>query len=334
MATPYVQHANVSFQRQVTRDIAVEAAYIGRFGHKLEGHRHFNPAQFINSPLTGAPPTAQNIPDRVIYEPGIIGPTSRVLETIYESWYHGMELKVTKRMSNGFMFSSFYTLSKATDSLLDQGAGLTAGVANPFDLTVMKGRSQFDRRHVVGLSWMWEPNPEFDNAVVSALLSGWTVSGVHNWGSGNPLNFTMGTDVALDGTGGAGRQLAQLASGKTVDDITRDHSDREDMINAFFNTSAFAPVASLPRGIYGDVPKSAISGPAYAKSDVAVSRSFRIPGSNAMRFQFRGELFNAFNQTNFAAPVTNVSAANLGRITATRDNDPGRVGQVALKLIW
>ncbi len=89
MATPYVHHANVSFQRQLTNDIVVDAAYIGRFGKKLEGHRHFNPAQFINSPLTGAAPSTQNINDRVLYEPGIIGPTSRVLETIYESWYHG-----------------------------------------------------------------------------------------------------------------------------------------------------------------------------------------------------------------------------------------------------
>ena len=53
-----------------------------------------------------------------------------------------------------------------------------------------------------------------------------------------------------------------------------------------------------------------------------------------MRLQFRGELFNAFNQVNFAAPVTNASATNFGQITATRDGDPGRIGQVALKLLW
>ncbi len=51
-----------------------------------------------------------------------------------------------------------------------------------------------------------------------------------------------------------------------------------------------------------------------------------------MRLQFRGELFNAFNQVNFALPVTNASATNFGQITATRDGDPGRIGQVALKL--
>jgi hypothetical protein len=51
-----------------------------------------------------------------------------------------------------------------------------------------------------------------------------------------------------------------------------------------------------------------------------------------MRLQFRGELFNAFNQVNFSAPGTNVTAtATFGRITAA---DSPRIGQVALKLLW
>jgi hypothetical protein len=336
MATPTVHHLNVSFQRQLASDFVVDVAYVGRRGYKLEGHRHFNPAQFINSPRTGLPPSTQNINERVLFEPGIIGPTSRVLETRYQSWYNGLELKGTKRMSRGFMFSGFYTLSKAEDELLDQGAGLTAGVANPFDLSVMKGRSEFDRRHVVGLSWMWEQSRRFENLVVNALASGWTVSGVHNWSSGNPLNFVMGTDVALDGTNGASRQLAQFASGMGVDDIKRDHESREDMVAQFFNRSAFMPVNEVPRGTYGNVPKSAISGPGMAKTDIAVSRLFALPGREGVRLQFRGELFNAFNQPNFSIPAANlaVSSASFGRITTTRTGDPGRVGQVALKLLW
>jgi len=47
MATPYVHHFNTSFQRQLSNDFMVDIAYVGRFGYKLEGHRHFNPAQFI-----------------------------------------------------------------------------------------------------------------------------------------------------------------------------------------------------------------------------------------------------------------------------------------------
>jgi hypothetical protein len=229
-------------------------------------------------------------------------------------------MKATKRFSRGFMFSGFYTLSKALDSLLDSGAGLTAGVANPFDLSVMKGRAQFDRRHVLGFSWMWEQPRRFQNKVVEGLLGGWAISGVHNVSSGAPLNFVMGTDVALDGTGGVTRQLAMLAAGMSAQDVSRDHKNREDFVNAFFNTQAFMPVALVPRGTYGNMGKNVVSGPATAKSDIALMRNFKLPGRQGVRFQIRGEMFNAFNQVNFSAPNQNASS--------------GRVGQVVAKVLW
>ena len=67
------------------------------------------------------------------------------------------------------------------------------------------------------------------------------------------------------------------------------------------------------------------------ETDIAVTRSFQLPGREGMRFQVRGELFNAFNQVNFDAPNTTVSSASFGRITGA---DPGRIGQVAVKVLW
>ena len=176
---------------------------------------------------------------------------------------------------------------------------MTAGVANPFDLTAMKGPSQFDRRHVVGLTWMWEQSRQFENVVVNALA----------WMDGQRRAQLVERQSAqlYDGHRRGPRWdrragwLAQLADGKTVDDITREHANREDFIAAFFDTTAFAPVASLPRGIYGNVPKSAISGPAFSRP-ISPCRGCSVPGRQGMRLQFRGELFNAFNQVNFAAP--------------------------------
>jgi hypothetical protein len=240
-------------------------------------------------------------------------------------------MKANKRFSRGFMFSGFYTLSRALDTLLDSGAGLTAGVANPFDLSVMKGRAQFDRRHVLGFSWMWEQSRRFENRVLEGLLGGWAISGVHNVSSGIPLNFVMGTDVALDGTGGANRQLAQLVPGATAQDIPRDHANRDDFINAFFNTNAFVPVGQLPRGMYGNMGRNVISGPAMARSDISLMRNIKLPGRQGLRFQVRGELFNAFNQVNFGQPNQVVSSASFGRITSAED---GRVGQLVAKLLW
>ena len=50
-----------------------------------------------------------------------------------------------------------------------------------------------------------------------------------------------------------------------------------------------------------------------------------------MRLQLRGEFFNAFDQVNFNNPVTNISSTHIRAHQRLR---PGRVVQVAVKLIW
>ena len=112
-------------------------------------------------------------------------------------------------------------------------------------------------------------------------------------------------------------------------DIRRDHADRTDFINQFFNTAAFVPVAQIPRGIYGDAGRNTFSGPATNRTDMNVMRDFVL--HEQWKFQIRGEFFNAFNQVSFNAPNTSVSSATFGRITGA---GAGRVIQLAAKIIW
>ena len=48
-------------------------------------------------------------------------------------------------------------------------------------------------------------------------------------------------------------------------------------------------------------------------------------------FQFRGEMFNAFNKVNYEPPVSTVGSAGFGTITSAR---PGRNVQLGLKFYW
>jgi hypothetical protein len=50
-----------------------------------------------------------------------------------------------------------------------------------------------------------------------------------------------------------------------------------------------------------------------------------------MGLQFRAEFFNVFNNPNFRLPNSNVSSAQVGRITAVVD-DNQRIVQLGLKL--
>jgi hypothetical protein len=310
----------------------VDVAYVGKLSYKLEGHRHFNPARFIDSPITGKPPSTANVNERLIYYPGIIGPLSRQMETRYRSSYHGLQLKVNKRFSSGFSFQGAYTLAKNLDDLLSVSPGLTAGVNNPFNLDDMKARANLDHRHVFVLSWLWEVPGRFDNRVLQGALGGWSVTGMHSLRSGAPLNFTMGTDIALDGTGGAGRQNAQLVNGATREDIKREHGSRDDFLLKWFDTSVFVPLAQLPRGIYGNAGRNTISGLSSMTHTLAVMKIFRlIPGSERVRLQIRGEFFDVFNHPNFSSPNTSVASSNFGRISGAGG---AREIQLAAKILW
>jgi hypothetical protein len=329
LKTSYTHHVSGSVQRQLGGNLVVEAAYIGKIGRKLVGHNYFNAAPFIPSPITGQPPTLQNVEQRVPFSPGIISAQSRVLGNFFGSTYHSMQLRVERRFVRSFSASASYALSKNRTNQPENTTGLISSIPNPFDLESLWGPSFLDRRHVVAASWVWSPQRTLQNPVVGALLNGWTVTGFHRIQSGSPLVFTMGTDVAFNGILQPNGQYALLAPGMTAKDVRRDHSSTADMLAMYFNTSAFVPLSSVPRGIYGDAKRGLIYGPGDVNTDLAVLRYVHLgPG---LRLQLRGEFFNAFNQVNFGNPNTTLSSSSFGRITGA---GAGRVVQLAVKLIW
>ncbi len=329
LRTSYTQHFSASLQRQVGSYLVVEAGYVGKLGDDLVGHNYFNAAPFINSPITGQPPTLQNVEQRVPFSPGIISAQSRVLGNFFRSEYHALQLRVDRRMARTFSFSASYSLSKNLTNQPENTTGLISSIPNPFDLDSLWGPSFLDRRHVVAASWVWSPQHAFGNRFVAAVLNGWTLTGLHRIQSGSPLVFTMGTDVAQNGILQPNGQYALLVPGMTADDVRRDHSNRSDMIAAYFNTAAFVPVNSVPRGIYGDAERGLIYGPGDVNTDFAIMRYVGLWSD--VRVQVRGEFFNAFNQVNFGNPNTTVSSTTFGRITGA---GAGRVIQLAAKLIW
>lgn len=330
LKTSYTQHMSLSVQRQIGRHYAAEIAYVGKLGYDLVGHNYFNAAPYINSPITGAPPSLQNIEERVPFSPGVISAQSRVLGNFFDSTYHSLQTRFERRMSGNFSFNVSYVWAKNLTNQPENTQGLISSIPNPFDLNALWGRAFLDRRHVVAGSWVWSPQPRFEQPIVQALLNGWTLTGLHRIQSGAPLVFTMGTDVAQNGILQPNGQYALLAPDMTLEDIARDHGDRGDMVGQFFNTTAFVPVASVPRGIYGNVARGAISGPAMVNTDLALLRTVPL-GSDRLRLQVRGEFFNAFNQVNFNNPNAVVSSTTFGRITGAAD---GRIIQLAAKLIW
>ena len=330
LKTPYTQSINLTIERQITRDLALEISYVGKYAQKLEGHRLWNAAEFKPDPRTGAPASAQNADNRVHYPEtmGLYKTTSKFIGNDYRMGYSSGQLRVNKRFSRGFSFLGSYVFSKGLDNLVKSDYGNTTGTGDPFNLKYDKGRGNYDRTHVFTLSWLWTQNHGFSQAAAKHLLENWSIGAYHTIQSGSPLSILMGTDVALDGTA-TNLQHAQLAPGVTYADIPLDHPNRDAFINRFFNTAAFVPILQVPKGIYGNMGRNVSNGPALINTDFTLMKDVFV--REPLKAQFRGEFFNAFNQVVFNNPNTSVSSGSFGRITGARS---GRVVQVALKLIW
>lgn len=340
LVAPYIQEWTFSIQHQLTPNTLVEAAYAGKIGTKIEALRTYNPAKFENSPVTGAPPSEANVNDRTIYEPGILGPQEFLLGNDFRSWYHSFQVQLTKRFSQGLSVVGSYTLAKSIDTSSTDNLG--AQVANPFNLHQEKGRSDWDRRHSFVVSWLYSPSVHLSNGVANAILGGWTLTAIQTVQSGLPITFWQGQDVALDGTANS-QQHAELAVGASGSTIEVNHPNRNAFVSNFFNAAAFVNPNLVPPGTYGNSGRGIISGPAFANTDFSVLRDFALHEN--IKLQFRTEMFNLFNQVNFALPNSYANSALVtsagtlanggafGQIQSTFFGT-GRQIQFALKLLW
>jgi hypothetical protein len=100
-------------------------------------------------------------------------------------------------------------------------------------------------------------------------------------------------------------------------------------VHQFFNTAAFVPLSQMRLGSYGNAGRNFMNGPALITSDITLMKEFRY--RERARVQFRSEFFNAFNQVHFNPPSATVGSGSFGQITSA---NPGRVVQLALKVLW
>ena len=115
---PYSYQTNVTVEKQMFGDFSVSASYVNSLGRNL-------PASLDrNYPKFGPGATTANVNARRPYQPGVIG-SARVLESIFASDYHGLQIRAEKRGAR-YSFNGYYSFSKALEDVDYQGGGLPA----------------------------------------------------------------------------------------------------------------------------------------------------------------------------------------------------------------
>jgi hypothetical protein len=302
-----LQSWNVTAEREILPTYLVRVAYAGSAGDRLAILNQLNPA---------------------IYEPGATTATTNQRRQLFplfnsitsveatgRSRYHSLQLTLDKRFAGSLSVLSNYTLSRAMDhSSENKQTGATQ--TNPFDLEFDWGPANSDRRHRWVTSVLWAIPGTFDTAVLDAVLSGWSLTGILSMQTGVGLSVTSGVDNARTGTGG---QRADLVGDPN---LSSDRSTQE-KIAAWFNTAAYAPNAL---GTFGTAGRNALRGPGYKNVDLGLHKTFE---AGPTKLQVRVESFNAFNWVNLGNPNTSQNSANFGRIL---NADDPRIMQFAMRV--
>jgi hypothetical protein len=258
--------------------------------------------------------TIANTDQRRALLPGIYS-SFREVATNSNAAYHSMQLVLNKLFSHGLSILTSYTLGKLLDYYSAMNLGQTP--QDPYSHRADRGYSDEDRRHVLNISFIYElPIWRSQKTLVGKLAGGWMISGMYGYASGRPINIVSGQDYSLTGVGFDRPDL--------VGNPARSYASRDDMIQRFFNTGAFA--ANQP-GRYGNAARNPIYGPSGAGTDLSLVKSFLI-SERLGRVQFRAEFYNAWNQVAFGNPENRLNNRLFGQIQSA--SDP-RIVQLALR---
>ena len=353
---PYAQDWNLNIQRSFGANWLLQIGYVGTTGVRLPRFIEGNPAAYIPGVDTTSPgcmppsqpcplSTSSNANQRRLYSGCTLAdpPSTCIYSSVGEiasianSSYNALEASLRKRFSHGLSFLASYTWSHSIDdvssfnitgSASQPVAGENDLAQNPFDLAAERGRSMFDARHRFVLSYQWSlPFLQHSGNWYGHVLGNWQLNGIVTAMSGTPFTVFDSNDVSLQGQA---PEISGFSSNRP--NVVGNPNSGPRTATQWFNVNAFQRITQDPNSPvqqFGNEGRNAVQGPGYVNWDFSAFKNIRLTESKEV--QFRGELFNVLNHTNFRLPVSDIESPNFGHIQS--DVSP-RVIQVALKFLF
>jgi hypothetical protein len=382
---PYNIQYNLVVQRQLTRNTAISVAYVGSRGvhlwEQIEGNPTI-PTAVVNGvqywsdavPLcqTGATPTCRINPNfaSVITN-----------NTVGVSHYDSLQVVVNKRLSSGLQAQAAYTYGHSLATPIGQLVNSDCAGAPEMDYGVSSdaraydyGPSCFDLRHKFRLSLLYYfPNIE-SNGLLSKLVNGWWTGNIVALQTGFAFTPILASNRSNSGNLSTGPDRVDINTQAIAQGTVLANAEGGDYVaaanfipynprtvitgnpNQWFNPNMFhmQPMVPCPNnaaltcGILGNATRGILRGPNLGEWDFSIVKDTAVPllGKQGS-VQFRTEIFNILNHTNFGMPASatvfngatsvlgayqQTPLAGAGQITTTATTS--RQIQFALKLIF
>ncbi len=374
---PRVLNWSIGIQREIARDLVMEVSYVGNRGawfrsnnlvdinavtpqmiaargldinnadHRALLTSRLDSPQAIaagfKAPYSGFPlsnPVAQTFrPFPQFTNLGVMW------APLGNTWYDSLQVRLTKRYSNGLDLTANYTWAKNLTTVEDQN-GATVPVNDVFNRAAQKTFSRTDQPHVfvVGFNYeVWTPQSVKSHSLANALLGGWTLGGILRYASGTPIQAPV-----------AQNQLASLLFRGTY----ANRVPGEPLYLKDLNCGCIDPNRDFvlnPKAWSDPAPGQFGTGAVYYgdyrfarryDEQLSIGKIFRI--REGMRLGIRAEFFNVFNRVylpdpEFAnalatqridsngVPIAGLGRINVGQIVAATIPWTPRTGQLVAR---
>jgi hypothetical protein len=364
---PRLNQWSISLQREITRDLVVDVAYVGNRGAGFTANNLVNLNAISDERLRSFGLDLNNASDRTLLTSRLdsataaargfnrlpyagysgantvaqslrpfpqFGNIAAIGVPLGESKYDSLQVKANKRYSHGLNLTATFTWQNERTNM--------GPVNNVFDHPEDKfAVSELSEPLITVVAFSYEVPAFTNNRIVRAALGGWTFGGMVRYASGLPIQVPASQN-----------QIAALVFQTT----TMNRVAGEPLFTKNLNSDEYDPNTDFvlnPAAWANPGPGQFGTSPAYyddfryqrrPDEQLSVGRSFRI--RNRARFEVRGEFFNALNRIQLNNPdagnplqtqqrnAQGVPTAGFGRINTGTTFGPPRSGQIVTRLSW
>jgi hypothetical protein len=331
---PRLNQWSISLQRELTRDLVVDVAYVGNRGMGFTANNLININAISPERLQSFGLDLNNAADRTLLTSRLDSPTAAargfnklpyagysgantVAQSLRpfpqfgnigalgvplgESKYDSLQVKANKRYSHGLNLTATFTWQNERTNMVNTATNAAPNVATPLNV--------FDRPEdvfmvaelseplITVVAFSYEVPAFTSNRFVRAALGGWTFGGMVRYASGMPIPVPASQN-----------QLASLVFQTT----TMNRVEGQPLFVKDLDGGDYDPNADFvlnPAAWANPGPGQFGTSPAYyddfryqrrPDEQLSIGRSFRI--RNRARFEVRGEFFNAFNRIQLNNP--------------------------------
>ena len=281
---PYTLEWNVALEQEIGEQQTLTATYIGAAGRRL-----LESGFFFDTPTQIA---------------------STVVTNTGTSDYDALQLQFERRLSRGLQGIASYTWAHSIDTS-SAGSGF-GDLGNLFSGLYNRGNSSFDIRHTLSVGATYQLPLLNVNRFANQIMGGWSVESVLQTRSASPVDILdYHTSLMLNTLQDAAIR-PDVVPGVPLYLYGPQFPGHKALNPAAFTDPPVDPNTGNPLR-QGTLGKYSLRGFGATQWDFAVHRIF--PMTEAVKLQFRAELFNVLNHPNFSMsgpPTTQFNLPGFG----------------------